>query len=112
MKNPYNPERRLSQLYRDFSLPVQLYHAYDVWLEDYLSLSEEELRRRVLQSHMAHAVILSDMSDEEYEELQDSMKGHIIQARIRLSEDRKFIQSIYDPGLINRIQDHIHKTEE
>jgi hypothetical protein len=45
-------------------------------------------------AQMARTVILYRMSDEEYEELQASMKGHIAQARIQLKKDREFLKTV------------------
>ena len=94
----------IAELYRACSVPVQLYHAYDLQLTDYDSVNRSRIARF---SHMAKAVILFHMNDEEYEELQKSMEGHIIQARIQLAEDRRFVRTIYDPELINEIKKHI-----
>ncbi len=39
------------------------------------------------------------MNDEEYEELQVSMRGHIAQARIQLKKDREFLKTVLAPIL-------------
>ena len=104
MSHDLNPKERVAELYRNFNIPVQLYHAYDLQLTDYDSVNRSRIARF---SHMAKAVILYHMTDEEYEELQESMEGHIIQARIRLDGDRRFVRTIYDPELINEIKKHI-----
>lgn len=104
MSHDLNPKERVAELYRNFSIPVQLYHAYDLQLQDYFSGNRKRIARF---SSMAKAVILYHMTDEEYEELQKSMEGHIIQARIQLAEDRKFIKTVCDPELINEIKKHI-----
>ena len=104
MSDDLYSKERIAELYRYCSVPVQLCHAYDLQLTDYDSINRSRIARF---SHMAKAVILFHMNDEEYEELQKSMEGHIIQARIQLAEDRKFIKTVCDPELINEIKKHI-----
>lgn len=86
-------EKRISDLYAGYSPAVQLYHAYDLRLKDYGS---EDKNRIVRYSRMAKAIILFNMSEAEYEELQESLKGHIIQTRIQLASDWEFVRTIYE----------------
>ena len=82
----------MSELYEKYSLPVRLYHAWHARLE--VIENDRDYKEACRYAQMARTVILYRMSDEEYEELQASMRGHIAQARIQLKKDREFLKTV------------------
>ena len=90
--------------YKGYPLSVVMYHLYDLTSEDYKKYSDSELNQYLSRCRMAKAVILSRMSEEEYKELQRSLRGHVVQLRIAVSQNYKFVKSVCDPGKIEMIK--------
>lgn len=98
--------------YKGYPLSVVLYHLYDLTSEDYKKYSDSELNEYISHCRLARAVILSRMSEEEYEELQRSLRGHVVQLRIAVSKNYKFVKSIYDPEKIEVIKRYMESAAD
>lgn len=74
-----NMHRSVEEEYRDYPELIQLYHQYDIYVADYESRTEDELKEHIAECHQKKLMILSRMTEKDYEDLQRSMEGHITQ---------------------------------
>ncbi len=74
--------------YGHCSQSVQEYHRYDVYLDD-LCNNRKANERRFFESFRKQLIILAGMNEDEYQELQKTLEGHIVQKRIEAAEQRR-----------------------
>lgn len=74
--------------YRDYPYAVQLYHTYDVYMDD-LSEDPSERKRYANRLYRKQLIILAGMNDQEYRELQRSLQGHAVQKRIEVNRQHQ-----------------------
>ncbi len=92
------PEIRLTEKlpvreeYAAYPELVQVRHQYDLYTEDYENHTEEEMRKMAGTCRLKRLLVLARMNVQEYGALQQSLTGHILQARIELAEDWKMIR--------------------
>ncbi len=73
---------------------VQLYHRYVLTADDYLNCAPEELELKKREYALNRRLVLARMPDEEYRILLQTMRSHVIQARIELSREWMYIQRV------------------
>ncbi len=71
---------------------VQIWHQYDLYPEDCENQTEEEMRKISGTYRLKKLLVLARMNEQEYEALQQSLTGHILQARIELAGDWEMIR--------------------
>ena len=85
-------KRPVTEEYAAYPELVQIWHRYDLYTEDYKTHTEEEMKQIAGTSRLKQLLVLARMNEEEYEALQKSLDGHIVQTRIKLAEDRQMIR--------------------
>ncbi len=88
--------------FADYSGIVQQYHTYDVY-ENELSNDNSFNELLFAEANSKQLIILACMNEDEYRELQKSMKNHILQIRIRLAEQRQQLAELAEKSSDGRI---------
>ena len=86
------PKRPVYEEYAGYPEIVQIYHQYDLYLEDCRGLTREEMQKLSARTVIQQLLVLSQMNEEEFKELQRSVENHIPSTRHQLKYDREFIQ--------------------
>ncbi|MBE6128139.1 MAG: hypothetical protein E7185_02575 [Erysipelotrichaceae bacterium] len=79
--------------YAEYSQAVQRYHRYDEYIDD-LSKKKETDERYIAEAKKKQLIILAGMNEDEYRELQKSLKNHIVQKRIHLDQQHKELMKL------------------
>ena len=88
MKEKRMNENQNEVKYSGYSKEVVRYHGYDYCI-DVLSENKDAHERFIAEVKKRQLIILAGMNEDEYQELQKSFEGHIVQKRIYLDSQRK-----------------------
>ncbi len=98
--------------YGHCSQSVQEYHRYDVYLDD-LCNNRKTNEHRFFESFRKQLVILAGMNEDEYQELQKTLEGHIVQKRIEVSDQRRKVTELAAESADGRIYTYcVDRIEE
>ena len=86
------PKKPVCEEYADYPEIVQIYHQYDLYLDDCRGLPREEMQRLSARTVIQQLLVLAQMNEEEYRELERSVENHIPSTRYQLKYDWEFIQ--------------------
>ena len=86
------PKRPVYEEYADYPEIVQIYHQYDLYVSDCKDLSREEMQKLSARTVIQQLMVLSQMNEEEYKELQRSVEHHIPSTRYQLKYDWEFVR--------------------